>query len=182
MLELLNKENFDEVFNIMQESFPEDERRSYDEQKKLLEKSYYNIYILKDDKDCSIKGFVAIYDFEKFVFLEHFAVSTSFRNQGLGAKILNELLTAMQRLICLEVELPNTENAARRIGFYKRNGFFLNNGPYVQPALGKGKNPLPMKIMSSGRELSSSEFEFVKNTLHKKVYGYTEEKTFLDNK
>ena len=34
----MNKINFEDVFNLMQESFPETEYRTYENQKKLLEK------------------------------------------------------------------------------------------------------------------------------------------------
>ena len=54
----LKPADFDKVFHIMELSFPEDEFRTYEEQKALLENSYYQIYILPDESGENIKAFV----------------------------------------------------------------------------------------------------------------------------
>lgn len=41
--------NFDEIFEIMDESFPNNEMRTYEAQKKLLDKDKYNIYVKKNE-------------------------------------------------------------------------------------------------------------------------------------
>ena len=53
--------------------------------------------------------------------------------------------------ICLEVELPETEMAARRIGFYERNGFYYNDYFYMQPPIAEGRNAIPLRLMTTGR-------------------------------
>ena len=58
----------------------------------------------------------------------------------------------------------------RRIGFYERNGFFLNEYPYVQPPISQGRKPVPLMIMTSGAAISEKEFEEIRNTLYKEVY------------
>ena len=73
-------------------------------------------------------------------------------------------------MICLEVELPDCEIAKRRIEFYKRNGFFLNEYPYEQPAITKGRKPLPLMIMTSGSEITKDRFDDIKVLLYKCVY------------
>ena len=44
---------------------------------------------------------------------------------------LQELMTQQSKRICLEVELPETELAIRRIRFYERNGLYLNSYDYI---------------------------------------------------
>lgn len=171
ILSKLDAVDFDDAFAIMQESFPSDEYRNYDKQKDLLKNEYYHIYVLKDEIDQNIKAFIAVYEFEKMVFVEHFAVSSKYRNQGLGAVILQELISRTDKEVCLEVEPPETEMAKRRIEFYKRNGFVLNEFPYVQPPLNDNEKSLPMQIMTFGKALSTQEFERVKELLHREVYG-----------
>ena len=48
MIELLKSDAFDEVFEIMKKSFPKDEYRTYEGQKKLLEEPVYRIYGMRD--------------------------------------------------------------------------------------------------------------------------------------
>ena len=66
MLYKMKDEEFEKVYKIMFESFPVDERRTFDEQIELLSNPLFEIFV---------KGFISIYRLEEFCFLEHFAVS-----------------------------------------------------------------------------------------------------------
>lgn len=162
---LKKTDDFDSIYKIMEKSFPDDERRPYYEQKELLTDSRYSIH--SEDG-----GFIASWDFDEFVFIEHFAVDENKRNSGLGSKILTEFLNSCQKLVCLEVECPDTGIAKRRIGFYERNGFFLNEYDYFQPPISKGKNIVPLMIMTSKGRVSRETFEKIRDTLYKEVYKY----------
>lgn len=170
MLKKIKKEDFDAVFSIMEQSFPLDEYRTYEEQKELFAIPEYAVYGLYEEDESLIKGFAAVWEFENFVFLEHLAVNPTCRNGGLGAKILQSLKEEFGKSICLEVELPETDLAKRRIGFYKRNGFVLNPYDYMQPSLSKGRNVIPLMIMTTEKGLSQEEFLEVRDLLYKKVY------------
>ncbi len=167
MIEKLDISEFDEMYSIMEKSFPLEEYRPYNEQKELFENEYYKVYV---EKDTFVKGFIAVWDFAEFLYIEHFAVNPEYRNQGIGAKILKEITSLYRKTVCLEVEPPKNEMTKRRVSFYERNGFFLNGYPYVQPPISKGKSPVPLMIMSSGKKLAQAEFESVKTILYKKVY------------
>ncbi len=157
--------DFDKMFEIMEKSFPEDERRPENEQKMLFDNPLYKVYCAGN-----IKGFMAVWEFESFIFLEHFAVSPEYRNEGLGSKMIAELKRMYGKKICLETEPPETDTASGRIEFYKRNGFYLNEYPYIQPPISKGKNEVPLMIMTSDEPLKKCEFEEIKATLYKEVY------------
>ena len=66
-------------------------------------------------------AFLAVWEFDTFLFVEHFAVRKSCRNGGLGAVLLTQLTAQCRRPVILEVELPTGELEARRIAFYERN-------------------------------------------------------------
>ncbi len=170
MLTRLNNNDFNMVYQIMEDSFPIDERRPYNKQKDLLLNDIYRIYVVLDEDNNQIKAFAAIYELDSFTFLEHFAVSSMYRNQGLGGQILHELMKLYCKPVCLEVEPPDTDIAIRRIAFYKRNGFCFNDYPYVQPALAESQNPIPLKLMYSGKLLSQVEFKQVRDKIYKDVY------------
>ena len=166
---LLQLSDFDQVFAIMEQSFPQNERRPYAEQRALLDRADYRLYGFQENN--AVIAFAAVYQFDAFLFVEHLAVTPSHRNRGLGALLLKELRVVLKNHICLEVEPAETEMAKRRIGFYQRNGFYLCPFPYVQPAISKGNTLVPLKIMSTKGILDEYEFEEIKKVLYEKVYG-----------
>ena len=76
----------------------------------------------------------------------------------------------MQKPVCLEVELPESDITRRRIGFYRRNGFFLNDYPYIQPSLGVGRAPQPLRIMTRDGTITQTEFETMRDVIYREVY------------
>lgn len=168
MLEKIKNTDFDKLFELMENSFPSDEYRNYDEQKNLLSNPLYNVYVIYDGD--FIKAFIALWDFERFAYIEHFAVNPKYRNCGLGSDVLSKIKNTFDKRICLEVELPTGEMPKRRINFYKRNGFYLNEYDYVQPPMDEDKNPVPLMIMTTNSKLNIEEFEHIRNTLYSKVY------------
>lgn len=169
MLKKIEEKDFDKIYALMDLSFPVDEHRPYEGQKALLKRPFYQLYGAKEGEE--IRGFLAVWEFEEMVYVEHFAVNPTFRNGGMGASMLRELETMLQKRICLEVEYPENEMAIRRIGFYERNGFSLNEYPYIQPALAEGQNEIPLKIMTTGGTVDPEEFERLKALLYRHVFG-----------
>ena len=165
MLQFTSQSDFSEIYRIMQASFSDDEYRPYDEQLALFEEPEYRIYYMP-------AGFLAVWEFESFIYIEHFAVDPALRNSGTGSAMLQELVKQYQKPICLEVELPEDELTRRRIGFYERNGFVFNEYPYIQPPISKGKSPVPLRIMTYGEAITRETFEAMKNVLYRSVYKY----------
>ena len=170
MLELLNINDFDAVYDIMQQSFPSDEYRPYEEQKSLFKNNEYRILASRDN-DNNIIAFIALWKFDLFVYIEHFAVSPLFRNAGIGSLILKDVADMYGNSLCLEVEPPDDALSLRRIEFYKRCGFYLNDYPYVQPPISKGKKEVPLMIMTYGKTIDNKEFDTMQKLLYKKVYN-----------
>lgn len=162
-------EEFDRIYAILEASFPRDEYRGYEAQYALLRHPAYTIYVA--EVDGGIGGWISVWALGDFAFVEHFAVDPARRGQGLGTAILSELRRRLACRICLEVEPPVTEQARRRIGFYERNGFFLNDYPYEQPAYGADRSPVPLLIMTTEGGLSEAEFATLRATLYRDVYG-----------
>lgn len=140
-LETLTERDFDSVWEIMEESFPRDERRSREAQRKILDVSWYHLYGYRAHGE--LMAFLAVWEFDTFLFVEHFAVRKSCRNGGLGAVLLTQLTAQCRRPVILEVELPTGELEARRIAFYERNGFVMNPFEYMQPAMGEDRHGHP---------------------------------------
>lgn len=169
MLKTLNKQSFDKMYEILSQSFPLDEYRSYEDHKALMDKSCYTVYTCCDGED--LMGFLAVWEFAEFGFIEHFAVAPQYRNRGLGGKMLRDLADRLGKRLCLEVEPPQTPMACRRIGFYQRNGFYLNDYAYTQPSLGVGRREIPLQIMTTGSPMNEKTFREVRDILYYNVYN-----------
>lgn len=174
MLELITKDNgFDEVYAIMDESFPETEYRPYEEQKALFCDPAYKIYVKRGENGATV-GFLAAWDFDEVLFIEHFAVSPKKRNGGVGSDMLRELAEMTKKPMCLEVEPPEDDLTKRRVAFYERNGFVLNHYPYIQPSVSKGRPAVPLLIMTSGKAVGETEYLGMKRVVYERVYKCAE--------
>lgn len=169
MLKHLEIADFDQLYHLMEASFPRDEYRPYAAQKALLYEQNYRVYA-NYGADGIVNAFLAVWEFEHFAFIEHFAVRPECRSNGLGSRLLWELVSTLNKLVCLETELPETELAKRRIGFYQRNGFFRNPYSYMQPALSAGQAAVPLCIMTFPVPITVGEFTVIRDALYQKVY------------
>ena len=143
MLEQVLIKNFDEIYNIMEQSFPLTEFRPKNEQKALFENKLYKILGVR--KNDQFVAFAAIWDFDDIVFIEHLATDVKLRNGGLGSHILQSIISSCNKMVCLEVEPPVDDLTNRRVKFYERNGLYLNNYPYIQPSITKGQDDIVLK-------------------------------------
>ena len=169
-LRVAKTEESEQRLSLVEHRGPPDESSPSEGQNFLWNHPKYTVYVIPDDESDCIKAFITVWKFEDFAFIEHFAVNPFYRNQGLGSLILHEILNLLQCQICLEVELPKTDFAKRRIGFYERNGFFINHYPYAQPPYTREKQPVPLLMMTSGNCVSKDRFDSIKETIFKEVY------------
>ncbi|GAA0181316.1 GNAT family N-acetyltransferase [Clostridium sediminicola] len=162
-------EKYNEIWEIYIESFPENQRRNLENQKKVLKNPLY-----KFEQICfegKLVGFIGIWDLPNFVFLEHFAVKREFRGQGYGTNILKKIIQKCSKKIILEVEKPDTIKAKKRIDFYEKFGFNLNEYDYYQPAYNENTKPEELYIMSYPSKIDKEEFTKVRKDLYLTVYG-----------
>lgn len=169
----MTREYFQRIFEILEYSFPKSERRGAEEHFLEFEKPAFRSIVLEDG---AILGFMNFWMLDGFIYLEHFAVAKQMRGQGLGAFLMDELkkLANGQPLI-LEAEPPRlNDTATRRVRFYERLGFALNEYKYLQPPYNKGERPLPLAIMSFPNALSRDEFLRIRNELYRGAYEVPE--------
>lgn len=170
MLKPLNEKYFNEVYEILINSFDRDEIRDKTGQKKILKEAEYQL-LGELSQSNKLLGIMAIWDFDEFRYIEHFAVCEESRNRGLGGELLQQLMDETKKPIILEVEPLEDEIKKRRIEFYRRKGFKLNPYEYVQLPLAEGRNPVPLKIMSFPKALTSEEYEKIRDKIYNKIFG-----------
>ena len=99
MLKKMEIKDFDQVYTLMEESFPKDEYRDYQKQKELFQNPEYQILIEKNPEFREIKAFFAAWEFETFIYVEHFAVNPILRNGGVGSRMLKALTEDAEKMI-----------------------------------------------------------------------------------
>lgn len=175
-MDFINKSNnieFEKVYDIMSESFPLEEFRTKEGQKKLLEKNDYNIAVVKNEKN-KIIGLIAYFDFQTYIHIDHFAVAKSERGKGIGRKFFREFKKFIGKNITLEVEPPQNNISKRRIAFYNTMGLKLFSFKYFQPPLRKEFGNTPLMIMSDINDFTEDKFKIIKKQIYSKVYKFYE--------
>lgn len=170
MLVPIKSGEFDRVWEIMEASFPVDERRPLDDQRAVMDDPDYTVYVSHDEHG-KIEGFISVWMLDDIAYVEHFAVAPECRGGGLGSRMLRKTAELTGgKLLCLEVEPPKTDIARRRIAFYERNGFYLNDYDYEQPAYAPDRAAVPLCIMTCHGGIDRTTFEHLRDTLYRRVY------------
>jgi ribosomal protein S18 acetylase RimI-like enzyme len=166
---------FTNLFNLYALAFPPTERRSWAglEYELNYEKRLYAYALLQDDK---FVGFINYWLFDRFCYIEHFAVSPNLRGKHIGSEAMEILRSKTNLPIVLEVEMPNNPNSIRRIKFYERLGYKVLSHNYAQPPYEGNGFLIPLLIMCDNNHFASTHFELIKETLYTEVYHYEVEK------
>lgn len=154
---------FPTLYTELCRAFPKNERRDEADARALLARSDYRPLFIESEGERV--GLFSLFDLGELLFIEHFLILPEHRNRGLGAGALSLLAG---RMLVLEIELPTTPMAKRRLGFYERNGFFVNALDYAQPPYRNGDAPTPMHLLSSPARLPRPWA--VAGMLYEKIY------------
>ena len=165
----LSVQYFHQIYEIMKESFPQEERRTYKEQEALFLREDYHVF--GNVKDGIVLSFIAYYETDKFCFLEHLATRKSQRGNGVGKELLKKCFQHCRKNVIFEVEPPLTSIAQRRIKFYQRLGCHLySHIPYEQPSFYKGRKSVPLLLMSWPIRLPREELDSYIKTIYREIY------------
>lgn len=173
MLKLITPKTFDRAHAILDEAFPPSEIKSKDDIHSLFEKGTIKLY--GDFEQNQLLGVIMIwvFDQENLVYISNFAIDKNVRGQGIGSKMLAEIVALYpSQIIILEVEVPYDEISYKRIKFYERNNFVLyDKNSFLQPQISAKVNETPLYLMSYGRPLDDEQYSHVKDSLFKHAYG-----------
>lgn len=155
---ILNRTINISLWELYVESFPPEERRSKEQHEKIIHNDKFMPFHIYDDKG-ELVGLLNCWDCGDFIHGEHFAVFPEARNGGIGKKTI-ELIKeiAGSKKIIIEVEPADNDIAKRRIEFYKREGFMMNDYEYIHPSYSNFK-PYKLIVMSYPKTISQKEFE-----------------------
>jgi len=163
-----NDVRFQFAWELYNEAFPKNERRELYLQIEILNNPKYHFEIILEE--AVFVGFILWWQFEGIRFIEHLAIHHNLRNKAYGTKIVEQFTAQNEDLILLEVEIPDNEIKKRRIAFYERLGFKLNQYYYQQlPMQTKGEF-VDMLIMSYPARINSSQLSYFKENFRKECY------------
>ena len=160
---------YENIYRLYHSSFPVEERRDWDDMELIMNTDKrFNMLAFSTDNEFS--GFLTFWEFGSFVYVEHFAVSDTKHGIGIGTQIMQNFMGEQQTTIVLEVELPETAEAIRRIAFYEKLGFVIISKPYLQPPYDGKSDFLPLLILTNNNDFGNEHFDDIRNTLYKEVY------------
>lgn len=163
---------FERLLTLYHASFPPAERRPDNKLSALMETEASPMVVNAIKMDDEFIGLITFWEFDHFVYIEHFATVHHVRGMGLGTKTLDFVKSKFSKPIVLEIEMPESSPiAARRMEFYRRNGFKpLWDFNYIQPPYSPELPSMQLLLMSTGEV----DPRHISDTLHRQVYGVAE--------
>lgn len=153
---------FSEAWSLYEDAFPAEERRFIDAQEKMMLHNQYHVEVILNDSE--LIGILFWWAFNDLSYIEHFATSPDQRNKGYGKSILQNFIQNNPKPILLEAELPDSAINKRRLNFYQRIGFHLNDIPYSLPPIRLDMPPIELRILTYPKEVSYNTVnDFLKN-------------------
>ncbi|NDV82240.1 GNAT family N-acetyltransferase [Bacteroides sp. 51] len=138
-----NNEEAQRLIALHSETFPEYERF---QEIPLLANLIDNAQPMQFNgiyEDDELAGFFIYWDLEDSYYIHFIAVFPEMRNHKIGQKVLDWVSENLHHPVFLESEIPYNEITARRLNFYKRNGFKeLANDPAILSDVREGGHPL----------------------------------------
>ena len=157
ILKPITKLNFYKFYKLLASDFCYDERKSEsDEFLSLSDKRFSPNFIYLNNK---LIGYICFWEFDDFIFIEHFAILKIFRNKGLGSEFLTKFSEKQSKPIVLEAEKDLSDQSKSRIQFYTKNNYKINSNDYIQPNYSEDSKPVPMHILSYKSKLSNENFK-----------------------
>lgn len=148
------------LWDIYRHSFPEVEQRTLADHKAALKERDFHCRALMENG--KVQGLLLFWDFEQvgsgLRYIEHFAFAPEARNDGHGSRVLSAF--AKERpdlLLMLEIDPLETGIARRRLQFYERLGYVMNEPPYWHPPYQREHTDYPLLLCSLGRAMRPEE-------------------------
>lgn len=108
-------------------SFPKEERFSFDILKECSKENNSDLYAILDDN--TFIGMCYLVNCDNAYYLMYLAIEPNLRNKGYGSKILNDLKNKY-KTIFLSIEYNEDIMSIKRKMFYLKNGFYETNKIY----------------------------------------------------
>ncbi len=165
----ISTESLGKAYSVLANAFIPEEIKTYP--RLLSEFMTKGLQIFAQEDDNGIVGVITCWEFEKFVFVENFAVIPEKRGCGIGTRLIKDIANHFEgKDIILEVEEPDSDIRKKRVTFYEKCGFTLSNLGYIQPPLRDTTSSVNLRIMHTN-ELDLNTLAEYKEEVFARVYG-----------
>ena len=155
--------SFKTFIELYKTSFPIFEQRTEIQQNYAFSNEHYNLNGYYDNDD--FIGFISYWEFDSYIYIEHFAINTNIRGKGYGSSVLNSFISSTNKVVLLEIDPVIDNISAARLRFYKKCGFFENSYPHKHPAYRNEFHPHDLIILTTQREISKDEYNIFNTDL-----------------
>lgn len=173
-MELVNIDNiahplYDSFAKLYSTAFPIFEQRTEAQQTRAFSHPKYHLSGYKEDN--IFIGFISYWNFQEYIYIEHFAIDRQLRGSGYGSQILKDFISRESKIVLLEID-PITDDISRsRLRFYQKCGFYENPYPHIHPPYRDGYKGHELLILSSPQTISPKGYDMFQKDLHKTVMG-----------
>lgn len=173
-MELINIDNiahplYDSFSKLYSTAFPIFEQRTETQQTRAFSHPKYHLSGYKEE-DIFI-GFISYWDFQEYIYIEHFAIDRQLRGSGYGSRILKDFISRKSKIVLLEID-PITDDISRsRLRFYRKCGFYENPYPHIHPPYRKGYTGHKLIVLTTQHVITSQEYAIFQKDLHETVMG-----------
>lgn len=100
--------------------FPIFEQRTREQQERAFLSANYHLTAYEEN--AVFIGFIACWEFDEYVYIEHCAIDRGLRGQGYGSRLLSGFITECRKMVLLEIDPVVDAVSEARLGFYKKCG------------------------------------------------------------
>ncbi len=145
-------------------SFPLFEQRTRMQQEAAFGSTNYRLAGFADED--SFSGFISYWEFDTYVYIEHFAIDTDKRGRGLGSEILRSFIRSAGKTVLLEIDPLTDEISRARLRFYEKCGLTRNPYPHTHPPYREGHRPHPLIVLTTGGPIPEEMYRTFEHDLH----------------
>lgn len=113
-------------------SFPIFEQRTVSQQDYAFGCENYHLNVYYENE--TLIGFISYWEFNDYIYVEHFTINDQIRGKGHGSRILHTFIQSSSKTILLEIAPVTNEVAKARLRFYERCGFVQNPYAHKHPS------------------------------------------------
>ena len=151
-------------------SFPIFEQRTIKQQEAAF--SNTNYHLTGYEENGNFIGFISYWEFNNYIYIEHFAINTHIRGKGYGTELLKNFIQLTDKIVLLEIDPIIDEVSEARLRFYKKCGFHENHHSHKHPSYRSEYSPHPLIVLTSQRTMSNEEYQIFNLNLSQIVMNF----------
>lgn len=157
---------YKQILEIYKPSFPLYEQRNEEQQRKAFEDNRYHLLAkLAENDNFKPASFISYWDFDSYVYIEHFAVNPIMRGQNIGSSSLKLFADLIKKPVLLEIDPLVDDISKSRFHFYEKLGYQLNTYKHFHPAYNPEFKPHELLVLSYPEKIDQKQYDQFRHDL-----------------